>query len=462
MAQRIQRQTQKIFGGNAAIDELAVFGSMNTGNPIYTDNIETLQSSAYEEGWSAAIAANEAPWLEELNGVQYGLSKQILYNHQEGVAEYDENTTYFIGSWCKGIDEEGNRKLYESLADNNIGHPVTDIQYWQEKTFGNDNISLPIGSIYPVVCSTTYVPTGALACDGGEYNESQFTQLWTNYLTGETPLLKTCTYEEYKQMLTTYGSCPMFGVDEENLKFRVPFIKDGSVIQQAQSDDEIGKAYNAGLPNITASVANASVGGNGKLPPVSGAFNVEGTSVMLYGGSGQLYTNNAILSFDASKSNSIYGGSKTVQPNAVSLRYFVVVASGTINDSQMDWSEWASSLQNKLSTDLSNLPSSSKTILTNLSMPSTRYIDLTIPANNTILTAPADGIFYLKKTIEVEGNYNLLENITAHFIAANQPATIGGGAEVWILASKGDQVRITYLTKNSPGTLRFVYMNGAE
>lgn len=47
---RIERRTQKIFAGNAATDELAVFGSMNTGNPIYTDNIETLQSTQLRRG----------------------------------------------------------------------------------------------------------------------------------------------------------------------------------------------------------------------------------------------------------------------------------------------------------------------------------------------------------------------------------------------------------------------------
>lgn len=144
MAERIQRNTQKIFAGNASIDELAVFGSMTTGNPIYTDNIETLQSTDYEEGWSSAIAANEAPFLEEMNGVQYGLSKQIAYQFQEGVPEYDPGTTYFTGSWCKSLtnNADDQRDIYQSLTDNNLGNPLTDSINWKKVEFGGANKDL--------------------------------------------------------------------------------------------------------------------------------------------------------------------------------------------------------------------------------------------------------------------------------------------------------------------------------
>ena len=60
--------------------------------------------------------------------------------------------------------------------------------------------------------------------------------------------------------------------------------------------------------------------------------------------------------FDASVANPIYGNSDTVQMNAVALRYFVVVANGSINQSQMDWSQWASNLQGKMNADHSNDP----------------------------------------------------------------------------------------------------------
>ena len=46
---KIERKTQKIFGINAPIDDIAVMGSFKTGTPVYTDDVEKLQNTAYEE-----------------------------------------------------------------------------------------------------------------------------------------------------------------------------------------------------------------------------------------------------------------------------------------------------------------------------------------------------------------------------------------------------------------------------
>ena len=150
-------------------------------------------------------------------------------------------------------------------------------------------------------------------------------------------------------MLTTYGQCPMWALDTTNKKFKVPTIKDGSVIQQAMSDSAIGKAFNAGLPNITGSltvsvdiseVASSGVFTHASIGGKEGADGDSGVSTK--------------FTLDTSKSSSIYGNSSTVQMNAVALRYFVVVATKAINASTIDWSNWASSLASKLNADHSN------------------------------------------------------------------------------------------------------------
>lgn len=125
---KIERKTQKIFAGNADTDELAVFGSMISGTPVYNDDIEALQSEAYTEGWKAAVAANEAPFMEEMNAVQYGFSKQLAYLFQQGIPEWDAGTTYYLNSFCQvgGV-------IYKSKLDENINHsPGDDTEeiYW--------------------------------------------------------------------------------------------------------------------------------------------------------------------------------------------------------------------------------------------------------------------------------------------------------------------------------------------
>lgn len=125
---KIERKTQKIFAGNGANDDIAAFGSMRTGQPVYIDDIEELQTTAYTQGWGKAIAANEAPFLEEMNGVQYGFSKQLAYLLQNGVPEWDDGTTYYATtSFC-----QVNGVIYQSLTDDNIGNnPTTDTTNWQ-------------------------------------------------------------------------------------------------------------------------------------------------------------------------------------------------------------------------------------------------------------------------------------------------------------------------------------------
>ena len=221
--------------------------------------------------------------------------------------------------------------------------------------------NLPIGTIIPINATSNYIPNGSLPCDGAEYSKSQFSDLWSNYLS--TSLLNTCTYIEYEQDIATYGQCAKFAIDTANNKFRVPFIKDGSVIQQALTNSELGKSYNAGLPNITGGPSGSLVGTTIKGDDVtSGAITTIAMNGVKIGDSGTTRYLRQI-GFDASLSNPTYGNSDTVQPNAVALRYFVVVANGQINQSMMDWSAWASSLQGKANTDLSNLSNSGKKVI---------------------------------------------------------------------------------------------------
>lgn len=168
--------------------------------------------------------------------------------------------------------------------------------------------TIPVGTIFPHTCSSTFVPENSLPCNGIEYSQTQFPALWTDWLVGGR--LNTCTYSQYQSDIGTYGKCGKWGLDTENGKFKTPYIPDGTHIQQAMTDGELGKSYNARLP-----------------------------------------INEGIFS-DASRSNSFNG--VTVQTDAVSLRYFVVVATGSINQSEMDRSAWVSSLEDKLDKNHSN------------------------------------------------------------------------------------------------------------
>lgn len=123
---KIQRKPQKIFAGSASGDQIAAFGTMKTGTPVYSNDIETLQPADYSQGWTEAILNDKAPYLEEMNGVQYGLSTQIAYLLQQGLAcEWDSSTEYYKGSIVAVINDS-DVTFYRAIQDNSNVDPVND------------------------------------------------------------------------------------------------------------------------------------------------------------------------------------------------------------------------------------------------------------------------------------------------------------------------------------------------
>lgn len=357
---KYNRITGKVFGGNATATgddpEIGQFGSAKDGSFVGTTDVATIQSlPAWSKGWIEAVSPEDNfPPLPEMTGAMKVLSHQQCYLLQQGLAEWDNSTIYYTNNFASK-----NGRIYISQTNENQGNdPSTDTTNWKEFASGG----LPIGTIYPVACTAGYVPDGALPCNGTEYTKAQFTELWNNFLTATTPLLNTCTYTEYASDISTYGKCGKWGLDSASGKFKVPTIPDGTHIQQAMTDNELGKSYNAGLPDFTGLIN----------------YQVQDT---LASGSTHIYTK--IVTQKASDINQIYQDINTVQTEAVALRYFVQVANGQINQSQMDWSAWATGLQSKV--DVSNTQWA-----TNACMPD---YSATIIVSSLPYTAPADGQF---------------------------------------------------------------------
>ena len=84
------------------------------------------------------------------------------------------------------------------------------------------------------------------------------------------------------------------------------------VLMGASSTHAAGTTVKSGLPNITGTLSDV-MGSFYAYPSGSGAFSVKGIGRSLENGSSGNYGN---ISFDASKSNAIYGRSSTVQPAA--------------------------------------------------------------------------------------------------------------------------------------------------
>ena len=532
------------------INDVSILGS----GDVFTPSQKEAINSGVSTNTVSQVETNRAN-ISELDGRMTTAESDI--NALKGRTITAENDIDSLETRMTTAEDNINKKQDTLISGTNIktinGNSIVGSGDVEISSTGQGQ-GMPIGTVYPCLCTADYVPEGALPCDGAEYTKSQFNDFWVNYLTAEIPLLPTCTYTEYQTAINTYGSCAKFGIitgeglnpdytfvgdlsvgsngiannfsssnyatvpvsftltpestfyykarvklyadisggfkrcitafyygdtfnnnefqlaylgdnghkdfyfylkhadgwgtialikvgeyfnegdwvtveyikngttfttkvtndlgetheaTTENISvktntytlarigkgddgasdyyesdidlssvlikvddveifngtksntFKVPTIKDGAVIQQALTNSELGKSYNAGLPNITGTIGDNLSGSANN----TGAFTMKKTISRAGLSNGSSYSISPATSFNASLSNPIYGNSNTVQPNAVALRYFVVVANGQINQSMMDWSAWASGLQGKANTDLSNLSDDGKKVI---------------------------------------------------------------------------------------------------
>lgn len=133
---RLTRKTSKLFCENALQSDVGQFGSLNAGTKVETKDIDTIQNlAAWQDGWQAAgLGQNCYPTRQERNGLDYVQSYMVNYLNQEGIAEYDAGTTYYIGSVVKLINGT-DVQLFKSIADNNTGNALTNTSYWEPLDF---------------------------------------------------------------------------------------------------------------------------------------------------------------------------------------------------------------------------------------------------------------------------------------------------------------------------------------
>ncbi len=132
---KIERATQKIFASES--NRVGQFGSAKLNNPTpitnnegnITKDINEIQAlDAFSEGLEGAVSVgkNALP-LEEMNGLFYETTAQLSYIFQEGIVEYDPNTTYFTNSIVK---QPNTTIIYKSLIDENKNHSLNDENSW--------------------------------------------------------------------------------------------------------------------------------------------------------------------------------------------------------------------------------------------------------------------------------------------------------------------------------------------
>lgn len=143
------------------------------------------------------------------------------------------------------------------------------------------------------------IPSGFLLCDGSKVSRTT-----------------------YKKLFDVIGTT--YGAGDGSTTFNLPNLTDKFI----QGSNTVGAVKAAGLPNITASKTVRTASDNVFSNDWEGALGHDFAASDIKWYNAIAYTtdstkNNSILRFDASKSNSIYGNSTTVQPPAVTMRYII-------------------------------------------------------------------------------------------------------------------------------------------
>ena len=245
------------------------------------------------------------------------------------------------------------------------------------------NIGETVFSLIPITDAGLHLLDGSLLQVGGIYDSfiTHVASLQTAY-----PGLFT-TETAWQASVSAHGVCGKF-VYTEGVSLRIPKIT--GFIEGTLDATALGSLVEAGLPNITGYSNIAGVAS--KAAPASGCLEQNRFSLNNDYQAIQSSVNDfATVSLNAALSNPIYGKSTTVQPQAIKGYLYMVVATATKTDIQVNIDNITTDLNGKAGTDLSNLSTVGKTAVAHLGMPSSSYVDLTYNGHGSMYTAIADG-----------------------------------------------------------------------
>lgn len=437
-----------VAGNNTDISTVAA--DITNINAVAADltNIDAASGYAAEaKQWAigdpSEPTGNSAKWWAEHSGLpsQTGQSGKFLTTDGSGAswANVDALPSQ-TGQSGKYLTTDGTDASWANVPTRNIGEIVA--------------------STIPLSDAGLHLLDGALISGAGSYAKfvNYIAGLVTNY-----PDLFT-TEANWQSSVTTYGVCGKFVYDSVNNTVRLPKITgftEGTIDPTA-----LGDLVEAGLPNITGTFTLADenytsdYGFNLTNDNLSGCFTatapLKPTEGLNASGTGSI---NQIPKFDASLSNPIYGNSSTVQPQAIKVLYYIVVATSTKTNIEVDIDEIATDLNGKADVDLSNMnPTQTvKNTIVGWSMPSSRYIDLTLGASGSTYTAPANGWFFLSKIAGSDfyyasmGSPKMFDFREAYRTSFLTPC---------VAVLKGDVVTVDYNATGQTSVFRFIYAEG--
>lgn len=355
------------------------------------------------------------------------------------------------------IDSEGNKATVTSLSTDDVAtlnNLITIVNALSSSNNATRNVGEIFYSSLPVEDSSVHLLDGSLLTRGIYSNFVDYVAS----LVSKYPQLF-CTETEWQTSVTSYGECGRYVYDSENNTVRLPRVT--TRLGVASLASALGSLKEAGLPDVQGFLADNYMGPNSTA---TGAFTHNYFPLTVQSGS-DISLRFEEVTFRASQYNPIYGRSSTVQPQEIQYFLYVVVANTIKLPVQVEVDNIVTDLNGKADKDFSNVTDVAKVMMAKASMPSERYVDLTLGATGSIYTAPADGYFLFIKTAtaSTQGIYIYVKHNGVTVLERYGVAGNSGFVRLDTSCQKGDQV---YMDTDAGGgainICRFFYAEGSK
>lgn len=306
----------KKFASNT--NDVGQFGSFQQGGGKIGDGVKTtdpdlIQSlPAWQAGWGNAVDNGLLlPRLEEMNGVQRVFAEMLWNQWRDGM------TFWQAGAPVKALQsvvmyQTGDElpKIYvNKTGANGANPPPQDTDNWA-LAFDPTNTQLLSNMEQVVSAATNKYPSSAAVSAYAQATGNPVGTIivWgadtapAGYLICNGAAISRTTYANLFSVIGT-----IWGVGNRNTTFNLPnFV--GRYPVGFGSLGAVGTLLSQGLPNITGSTGLIMYPSSGQVP--TGAFYSTGKTTLAGGERFTAY----YTSFDASKSNAIYGAATRNQP----------------------------------------------------------------------------------------------------------------------------------------------------
>ena len=196
----------------------------------------------------------------------------------------------------------------------------------------------------------TEVPVGGAWCDGTEYTQAMFPDIYQMLIDGK---IQSLSYAEYDERISTDGYCEFLGFDSSTTSFKVPTLPDKYVVDTNTTSPVLGNGNALGFQ--VASGVRYAFGGSASGEAIIGRSRSSGK----VGNTGTTTTNDEDIgklvgiATDASKSGIIADTSNLSK--VITLKAYVVLYSSAAEASVAQAAEFINALTNKANSDLSNI-----------------------------------------------------------------------------------------------------------